>query len=75
MNTINTSGTPLTYESNNCGSRLPCGLCLITNSPCPFVVQTITPMWRVTCGGSVTVKTAEKKDYSNTTAWNGEGQT
>ena len=23
-------------NANNCGSRLPCGLCLITNQPCPM---------------------------------------
>ena len=26
-----------TYPNvDNCGSRLPCGLCLITNQPCPM---------------------------------------
>ena len=49
MIATNSNGTSLTYEPNNCGSRLPCGLCLITNSPCPFVTQTITPIWEVTC--------------------------
>ena len=29
-----TVGTYLNAE--NCGSRLPCGLCLITNQPCPM---------------------------------------
>ena len=23
-------------NTNNCSSRLPCGLCLITNQPCPM---------------------------------------
>ena len=23
-------------NTNYCGSRLPCGLCLITNQPCPM---------------------------------------
>lgn len=23
-------------NADNCGSRLPCGLCLITNQPCPM---------------------------------------
>ena len=23
-------------NAENCGSRLPCGLCLITNQPCPM---------------------------------------
>ena len=34
---------------HNCGSRLPCGLCLITNSPCPFALQAYTPTWETTC--------------------------
>ena len=25
-----------TNYADNCGSRLPCGLCLITNQPCPM---------------------------------------
>ena len=29
-----TVGTYLNVD--NCGSRLPCGLCLITNQPCPM---------------------------------------
>lgn len=74
MNGTSTTGTGGLY-TNYCYNRLPCGVCRITNSPCPFVAQTITPTWRVTCGGSVTVKTAEKEDYSATTAWNGEEQT
>ena len=28
--------------SESCGSRLPCGLCLITNKPCPYVMQSVT---------------------------------
>ena len=28
--------------ADNCGSRLPCGLCLITNSPCPYSNTTVT---------------------------------
>ena len=36
MNTCN-SNTVGTYpNANNCSSRLPCGLCLITNQPCPM---------------------------------------
>ena len=27
------------YIQTDCGSRLPCGLCLITNKPCPFYCQ------------------------------------
>ena len=32
-NYINTNYAP---SADNCGSRLPCGLCLITNQPCPM---------------------------------------
>ena len=33
----NHSFTIGTYSNaDNCGSRLPCGLCLITNQPCPM---------------------------------------
>lgn len=49
MIATNSSGTPLTYENKTCASRLPCGLCLITNNPCPFMIQTITPTWEVIC--------------------------
>ena len=37
--------------SKSCGSRLPCGLCMITNSPCPYMV--ITP--DVTCSTTTKV--------------------
>ena len=32
-NYINTNYVP---SADNCSSRLPCGLCLITNQPCPM---------------------------------------
>jgi hypothetical protein len=33
-----------------CGSRLPCGLCLITNQMCPKYVEPMTIKWNeVTC--------------------------
>lgn len=70
---IETGSTGTGYQ-NPCSSRLPCGLCLITNSPCPFVMQTITPIWKVTCGSD----SISMKDYPNTvttTAYNGEEQT
>ena len=44
-NHINTNYTPSTAQpstvgtysnADNCSSRLPCGLCLITNQPCPM---------------------------------------
>lgn len=51
----------ITKSSNgqNCGSRLPCGLCLITNHPCPFIVQTVEPYWKygVTCTTTGTTAT------------------
>ena len=45
VNYINTNYAPSTAHpstvgtysnADNCGSRLPCGLCLITNQPCPM---------------------------------------
>ena len=38
---------------NTCGCRLPCGVCLMTNKPCPFSVATVQPTWadriEITC--------------------------
>lgn len=77
MIATNSSGTSLTYGSNNCGSRLPCGLCLITNRPCPFVEQTITPTWKITCegktdGDSVKWTPDPNVNYTATNAKEGE---
>ena len=29
----------LNFNQQYCGSRLPCGLCRITNAPCPYASQ------------------------------------
>ena len=34
--TAHTSTVGTYSNTDNCGSRLPCGLCLITNRPCPM---------------------------------------
>ena len=55
--TITTTGTSVTGYPPACGSRLPCGLCLITNRPCPYAMSTLwdttpVPTWNpyeVTC--------------------------
>lgn len=41
-NTIVTTANT-TLNMNFCGSRLPCGLCMITNSQCPMMTTTYTP--------------------------------
>lgn len=41
---------------NSCGSRLPCGLCLITNKPCPMMTTTYEPSWTVNTGTTTTAK-------------------
>ena len=48
-------------NATNCGSRLPCGLCLITNRPCPYLVQTEITWNEVTCGttGTTTYTTGK----------------
>lgn len=42
-----------TYQVESCGCRLPCGVCLMTNKPCPFAVATVQPTWadriEITC--------------------------
>ena len=47
--------TTITFPNavESCGSRLPYGLCLITNNPCPYVMQSLT--WNgpeITCNSS-----------------------
>lgn len=47
----------------NCGSRLPCGLCMITQSPCPMQIHTFYP----TCTASTVRVTGSDETYSNYT--------
>jgi len=54
--------------SRSCGSRLPCGLCLITNAACPFFVQTFEPTCVSTIGTTPdanSVTTAYNSDYND----------
>lgn len=32
-------------EAQCCGSRLPCGLCMVTRQPCYYSVQQTTPVY------------------------------
>lgn len=44
--TLTVPTTPTsTFTTRECGSRLPCGLCLITNSPCPYQWQGYEITW------------------------------
>lgn len=58
--TIDNNGTAIktyTYDNNACGSRLPCGVCMITGSRCPLVGWEMSPTWTASttahmmCGG------------------------
>ena len=40
-----------TYVWTNCGSRLPCGLCMITQNPCPYFGN---GQYEITCNNSGT---------------------
>lgn len=53
--------TLINYQQE-CGSRLPCGLCLITNNVCPFLVQTFEPY--CTASNEVTTRTNITLDAS-----------
>ena len=39
--------------TKQCGSRLPCGLCLITNQPCPYIWQSVEITYNGTGGNTV----------------------
>ena len=48
----NCTGYPSTTGSidysQSCGSRLPCGVCMITGDRCPLMPYTVTPTWMTT---------------------------
>lgn len=52
---MDSNGTVIKTQdfSEYCGSRLPCGLCMITNSPCPYITYKPEITWNykdfVTC--------------------------
>ena len=65
-----TANTPTSYTCNACGSRLPCGLCMITNSMCPLAWQ-YTPIRYDNGYGTITtvsttgtIPTFGSSDYS-----------
>ena len=49
-------GTSTAY-TNYCSSRLPCGICRLTNAICPMwnssVMPTWSPMYEVTCSAEL----------------------
>lgn len=51
------------YIQTDCGSRLPCGLCLITNKPCPFYCQFY---YQQTTQSNYTTPNQTTKDYTIT---------
>lgn len=64
---MDTTGTNINYNANYCGSRLPCGLCLITNSPCPMFPTQISPTWKITCEGKTDSDSAKWTPDPNVT--------
>lgn len=50
----------MNYDIKNCFSRLPCGLCRLTNAMCPFAEGS---NYEVTCGTSLT--NVEVKEEQN----------
>lgn len=54
--TVNTTTTGTSYTvSSSCGSKLPCGYCMLLNRPCPMQFEMIkSPTWdpnwyKITC--------------------------
>ena len=47
-NTDKTNTATTINETSYCGSRLPCGLCLITNQRCPMLPVKYEPMCSTT---------------------------
>ena len=67
INTINTNSYTQNY-TNYCSYRLPCGVCLKTNSICPLSGGICTPTWEVTCTTTTgAVGTDEYRDATSTT--------
>ena len=54
------TGSETIYTTNACSSRLPCGLCLITNQACPFFTQ----KFEVTCLTN-NITTAYSSNYND----------
>ena len=59
----------MNYDTQNCFSRLPCGLCRLTNAMCPFAEGS---NYEVTCETSPTnVIDKYKVDYGHTESTTG----
>lgn len=56
----------ISYQTE-CGSRLPCGLCLITNQACPFFTQTFEPSCTVLNGNEITTSAVGSDSTCRTT--------
>ena len=54
LNSVNTTATSTTTcpVPQACGSRLPCGLCLITNQRCPMLPCQPNIVWTSTNGNT-----------------------
>ena len=50
LNSVNTTACPIPQA---CGSRLPCGLCLITNQRCPMLPCQPSIVWTSTNGNTI----------------------
>ena len=60
----------MNYDTQNCFSRLPCGLCRLTNTMCPFAGGS---NYEVTCVTSMTNAIDKfKVDYGHTESTIGE---
>ena len=46
---VNDSTTYIPNNYTSCVHRLPCGLCTLTNKPCPMDRTKIEPTWENTC--------------------------
>ena len=51
MNETTTTGA-YCYDTKWCWHRLPCGICTMTNQPCPMSPQTVQVTWTSTTGGT-----------------------
>ena len=63
-NLYNTTTAPNSYAEQNCASRLPCGVCMITGNRCPQT-WSVQPTWITTVGSTPDAS-------SVTTAYNAE---
>lgn len=60
-NTDKTNTATTINETSFCGSRLPCGLCLITNRRCPMLPVKYEPMCSITTSTNRGIATSPDK--------------